>query len=135
MPSRNVCFLMGHLGGDADVHFTPGGVSKTSFSLATTRKWKDGEEWKEATDWHRVVAWRLNDKLIPMLLKGHLVDVEGRIETRKYEKDGREHFITEIVAHRVNYLRAPFRNGPRDADAPPARAGDEMPPDNTDVPF
>lgn len=133
MPSVNRVQLMGHMGKDAETRFTPQGVSVTSFSLATTRSWKQGEEWKEATDWHNVVGWRLHEKLLPLLVKGNLVYIEGRIQTRSYEKDGSTRWITEIVADRVHFLREPFKGGPRDEDAP--AAPEQAPPSDEDVPF
>ena len=101
MASRSVnkVILLGHLGKDAETKFTPSGVAKTTFSLATSRRWKDQQsgEWKEATDWHNIVLWR-SENLSNYLQKGKQVYIEGRIETRSYEdKDGQKRYITEIV--------------------------------------
>lgn len=135
MPSRNTVLLMGHLGQDAETKYTPNGNACTTFSLATTRSYKDkAGEWQEQTDWHRVVAWNLHEKVAAQLEKGHLVDVEGRLQTRSFEKDGATHYRTEVIAQRVNYLRPPFRSGPRDADVPadarPPRASEDPQPAN-----
>lgn len=133
MPTLNRVQLMGHLGQDAETRFTPSGVGKTTFSLATVHSYKKAEEWVETTDWHNVIAWRLSEKVTAVLTKGNLVYVEGRISTRSYEKDGEKRWITEVVADKVWFLREPFRSGPRDEQAPPER---EQPPmDDTDVPF
>lgn len=136
MPSVNKVTLMGHLGKDAETRFTPQGVSVTQFSVATTHSWKPqgATEWKEDTTWHNVVAWRLSDKLQPLLIKGNLVYVEGRLQTRSYEKDGATKYITEVVADRVHFLREPFRGGPRDEEAPPAAQG-PAPIDDDDLPY
>ena len=82
--SVNKVILLGHLGKDAETKFTPSGVSRTTFTLATSRRWKDQQsgEWKEETDWHnmRHVAHRETSPTI--LLKGKQIYVEGRLETR-----------------------------------------------------
>jgi single-strand DNA-binding protein len=101
--SVNKVILLGNLGKDAETKFTPSGVAKTTFSVATTRKWKQGEEWQEKTDWHNVVLWR-SEGVSAYLLKGKPVYVEGRIETRDYEKDGQKRYITEIIADNVILL-------------------------------
>ncbi len=99
--SVNKVILLGNLGKDAETKFTPGGVSVTNFSIATTRSWKDGDEWKEQTEWSNVVAWR-KEKLANYLTKGTQVYVEGRLQTRSYEtKSGERKYITEVVADEV----------------------------------
>jgi len=101
MASRSVnkVILLGNLGKDAETKFTPSGVAKTAFSLATSRRWKDQQsgEWKEETEWHNVVMWRA-ENVAPYLTKGKKVYLEGRIQTRNYEdKDGQKRYFTEIV--------------------------------------
>lgn len=108
MASRSVnkVILLGHLGKDAETKFTPSGVAKTSFTLATNRRWKDQQsgEWKEITDWHNVVLWR-SENLSNYLLKGKQVYVEGRLENRSWEdKEGQKRYITEVVADDVILL-------------------------------
>src|SRR5882724_284838 len=108
MASRSVnkVILLGHLGKDAETKFTPAGIAKSSFSLATSRRWKDQQsgEWKEITDWHNVVLWR-NENLANYLLKGKQVYVEGRIENRSWEdKEGQKRYITEIVCDELILL-------------------------------
>lgn len=104
MSSRSVnkVILLGHLGRDAELKHTPSGVAKTTFSVATSRRWKDTQsgEWKEETDWTNVVQWRA-ENLAQYLVKGTQVYVEGRLSTRSYEKDGEKKYVTEVVADEV----------------------------------
>ena len=102
MASRSVnkVILLGNLGKDAETRFTPNGIAKTTFSLATSRRWKDQQtgEWKEETDWHNIVAWRM-ENVSQYLTKGKKVYIEGRLQSRSYEdKDGVKKYITEVVA-------------------------------------
>jgi single-strand DNA-binding protein len=108
MASRSVnkVILIGNLGKDAETKFTPGGAARTTFSIATSRRWKDQQtgEWKEETDWHNVVLWR-QENVANYLTKGKQVYVEGRLQTRNYEdKDGKKIYITEVVAEDVILL-------------------------------
>jgi single-strand DNA-binding protein len=100
MASRSVnkVILLGHLGKDAETKFTPSGVAKTSFTIATNRRWKDQQtgEWKEETDWHNCVIWRA-ENVANYLQKGKQVYVEGRLQTRSYEQDGQKKYFTEVV--------------------------------------
>ena len=108
MASRSVnkVILIGHLGKDAETKFTPSGVARTLFTLATNRRWKDQQtgEWKEETDWHNIVMWR-QENVANYLTKGKQIFVEGRLQTRNYDdKDGRKVYITEVVADDVVLL-------------------------------
>jgi single-strand DNA-binding protein len=109
MASRSVnkVILLGHLGKDAETKFTPSGVSKTSFSLATSRRYQDKatNEWKEITDWHNIVMWR-SENIANYLQKGKQVYIEGRIENRSWDdKDtGQKRYITEIVVDELILL-------------------------------
>jgi single-strand DNA-binding protein len=119
MASRSVnkIILLGHLGKDAETKFTPSGVAKTSFSLATSRRWKDQQsgEWKEDTTWHNIVLWR-SENLANYLLKGKQVYIEGRIENRSWEdKEGQKRYITEVVADDVILLGSGGGGGGREA--------------------
>jgi single-strand DNA-binding protein len=123
MASRSVnkVILVGHLGKDAETKFTPSGVAKTNFSVATSRRWKDQQtgEWKEETDWHNIVLWR-SENLANYLTKGKQVYVEGRLSTRSYDdKDGNKKWITEVVADDVLLL------GGRGGDTGGSGGGDE----------
>jgi single-strand DNA-binding protein len=117
MGSVNKVILVGNLGRDAEVKVTASGQSVASFSIATTETWtKDGEK-KEKTEWHRIVLWgRQADTLQPYLTKGKQIYVEGRLETRqweKWEKDGQKHYTTEIKADRIVLLGGGSRGGER----------------------
>jgi single-strand DNA-binding protein len=101
MASRSVnkVILLGHLGKDAETKFTPSGVSRSTFTIATNRRWKDQQsgEWKEETDWHNCVLWR-SENLANYLTKGKQVYVEGRLQTRSWDdKDGQKRYTTEVV--------------------------------------
>ena len=112
--SVNKVILIGNLGRDAETKFTPGGVAVTKFSIATTRRVKDGQtgEWKDETDWSNVVLWR-QENVGQYLLKGKQVYVEGRLQTRSYEdKDGQKKYITEVVADEVMLLGGRGDSGP-----------------------
>jgi single-strand DNA-binding protein len=118
MASRSVnkVILIGNLGRDAETKFTPNGAARTTFSVATSRRWKDQQtgEWKEETDWHNVVLWR-QENLANYLTKGRQVYIEGRLQTRSYEdKEGKKVYMTEVVAEDVLLL------GGRGAEAPAA---------------
>src|SRR5678816_642102 len=124
MASRSVnkVILLGHLGKDAETKFTPSGVAKTAFTLATNRRWKDQQsgEWKDVTDWHNVVLWR-SENLSNYLQKGKQVYVEGRLESRSWEdKEGQKRYITEVVADELILLggRGDAPNAPGDYDRP-----------------
>src|SRR5689334_24956080 len=108
MASRSVnkVILLGNLGKDAETKFTPSGVARTTFTIATSRRWKDQQtgEWKDMTDWHNVVLWR-SENLTNYLLKGKQVYVEGRLESRSWEdKEGQKRYITEVVADELILL-------------------------------
>lgn len=115
MASRSVnkVILIGHLGRDAETRFTTGGAAKTTFSIATNRRWKDQQtgEWKEETDWHNIVMWR-QENVANYLTKGVQVYIEGRLQTRNYEdKEGKKVYFTEVVSDNLILL------GGRGADA------------------
>ena len=106
MGSVNKVLLVGNLGLDAEVRYTPGGAPVASFSIATTENWtsKDGEK-HEQTEWHRIVLWgKQAETLQPYLTKGKQIYVEGRLQTRQWEKDGQKHYTTEIKADRIVLL-------------------------------
>ena len=105
MRSVNKVIVLGHLGKDAETNFTQGGVAVTKFSVATSRRWKDSQsnEWKEETDWHNIVLWR-SENLSNYLMKGKQVYVDGRLQTRSYDRDVVKRYVTEIVADEVILL-------------------------------
>ena len=103
--SINKVILVGHLGKNAEGKFMPSGVHVARFSVATSRRWKDkgSDDWKEETEWTNVSFWR-SENLVPYLTKGKQVYVEGRLQTRSYEKDGEKRYSTELVAEEVILL-------------------------------
>ncbi len=124
MPERSVnrCTLIGRLGRDAETKFTPSGSCVTSFSVATTRNWKDkqSDEWKTETNWSNVVLWG-QEKLGQYLQKGKQVYVEGRLSTRNYDKAGTKVYVTEVVADEVILLGGQESGGHSGAAQPAAR--------------
>jgi single-strand DNA-binding protein len=107
MGSVNKVILVGNLGRDAELRYTPGGAAVTTFSLATTETWKDKEGQKqEQTEWHRINLWgKPAEAVTEYLTKGKQVYVEGRLQTRKWkDKDGNDKYSTEVRADRVVLL-------------------------------
>src|SRR5437868_5945328 len=92
--------LIGRLGADPQMKYTSSGVPVTTFSIATNRQWSDKEgNFREETDWHSVVAWdKLAQTCAEYLTKGRLVYIEGRLQTRSWEYEGRTQYKTEIIA-------------------------------------
>ncbi len=135
----NKVILVGRLGADPEVRYTPDGAMVTTFRLATDEQWKDKSgERTQRTEWHRVVAFRkLAEICGSYLSKGRLVYVEGRIQTRSWEdKEGQKRFTTEIVASNMQILdRGPSKDQQGGADERmPTNAETEQTPDD-DVPF
>lgn len=127
MASRSVnkVILLGHLGKDAETKFTPSGVSRSSFTLATNRRWKDQQtgEWKDVTDWHNIVLWR-SENVANYLQKGKQIYVEGRLESRSWEdKEGQKRYITEVVCDELILL-----GGRGDSGGAPSGGDYERPP-------
>src|SRR5947199_1493501 len=108
MASVNKVILIGNLGRDPEVRYTPSGSAVCNISLATTRNWKSKEsgERQEETEWHRVVFYdRLAEIAGEYLKKGRSIYVEGRLKTRKWtDKDGAEKYTTEVIAQEMNML-------------------------------
>ena len=133
----NKVILVGRLGADPEVRYTPDGAMVTTFRLATDEQWKDKSgERTQRTEWHRVVAFRkLAEICGSYLAKGRLVYVEGRLQTRSWEdKEGQKRFTTEIVASNMQILdRGPSKDTGAD-DRAPGPAEMEQTSDD-DVPF
>jgi len=107
MASVNKAILIGNLGKDPELRYTPSGQAVASFPLATSERYKDKEgNWQERTDWHNIVVWgRQGETVKEYLKKGRSAYVEGRIQTRSYDdREGNKKWITEIVASRVQFL-------------------------------
>ena len=104
--SLNKCLIIGNLGRDPEMRYTPSGTAVTQFSVAVNRNSKDeAGEWKKETEWFRVVLFRENaERAAEWLRKGTKVFIEGRIQTRQYEKDGQTHYMSELIADRFANL-------------------------------
>ncbi|HKJ04066.1 MAG TPA: single-stranded DNA-binding protein [Geopsychrobacteraceae bacterium] len=105
--SVNKVILVGNLGKDPELRYTPSGAAVVTFSLATTERYKDRDgNRQEKTEWHNVVAWRQLAEICGKYLhKGKQVYIEGRIQTRNYDdRDGNKRYITEIVADQMQML-------------------------------
>jgi single-strand DNA-binding protein len=107
MGSVNKVILVGNLGRDAELRYTPGGSAVATLNLATTEVWNDRDgQRKEDTQWHRVVLWgKTAESLHDYLTKGKQIYVEGKLQTRKWkDKDGNDKYTTEIRGDRVVLL-------------------------------
>lgn len=105
--SVNLVMVLGNLGQEPKVITTESGTTIANLSVATSHSTKKGDEWQELTEWHRVVAFgKTAENCGKFLRKGSKVFVQGRLQTRKYDKDGSTHYSTEIVADAVKFLSA-----------------------------
>lgn len=103
--------LIGNLGRDAERLSTQGGTTILKFSMATTRRVKRDEQWEDEVEWHRVVVFgRTAEAIADYMVKGKQVGIEGRLHTSSWERDGKKHYMTEVVAENVELL-----GGPRDS--------------------
>lgn len=105
--SVNKVILLGRLGQDPELKYTPGGSAVCNFSLATTESWTDKSGQKqEKTEWHRVVVWgKLAELCNQYLAKGRQAFLEGRLQTRAWDdKDGNKRYTTEILASTVQFI-------------------------------
>jgi len=104
--SVNKVILIGRLGADPEKLVTGSGKTVTKFNLATNERWKDSSGQKqERTEWHRIIVWGAQAETCAEYLgKGRQVYIEGKNQTRKYEKDGVTHYSTEVVATNIQFL-------------------------------
>lgn len=135
MASVNKVILIGNLGRDPEVRYSPEGAAICNISLATTSQWKDRNtgERREETEWHRVVFYnRLAEIAGEYLRKGRSVYVEGRIKTRKWQdkETGQDRYSTEIVADQMQMLggRGDDSMSSSDFNQAPARAPQQQRP-------
>jgi single-strand DNA-binding protein len=145
MGSVNKVILVGNLGRDAELRYTPGGAAVATLNLATTEVWNDKQgQRQEKTEWHRVVLWgKQAETLQEYLVKGKQIYVEGRLQTRQWDdKDGNKRYTTEIKADRITLLGGGGggRGGPSiDRGAASHAAGGDEPPmgpiTDDDIPF
>jgi single-strand DNA-binding protein len=122
----NKAILVGHLGADPDMRYTPSGQGVCELRIATSESWNDKNgQRQERTEWHRIVVWGKRAEICSKYLsKGRQVYVEGRIQTRNYDdKEGHKRYITEIIASDVQFLGGGKSEGDRSRsqsqDAPP----------------
>ena len=113
----NKVILVGRLGRDPELRYTPSGTAVANFSLATDERWSSNGESQSRTEWHNIVVWsKLAEICNQYLTKGRLVFIEGRLQTRDWEdKDGNKRRTTEIVASDMKML------GGRREEAPVAQ--------------
>jgi single-strand DNA-binding protein len=138
--SVNRVTLLGNLGKDLELRYTPGGQAVCDLRIATTDSFtgRDGEK-KETTEWHTVVTWgKVAENCARYLSKGRQVYVEGRLRTRSWEdKQGQKRYATEIVAQTVHFLGggkdAAGRGGSEKPETPPD--GNQTPPDDDGIQF
>jgi single-strand DNA-binding protein len=155
----NKVILIGNLGADPEVRFTPSGQAVANFRIATNESWTDKNGQKqERTEWHRIVVWgKMGESCGEFLKKGRQTYVEGRLQTREWtDKEGKKNYTTEVIAQTVQFLgsgpggraegggsRPPRDDAPL-PDAPPASGGGSLgggpedlgaPPPTDDIPF
>ena len=131
MSSVNKVILIGNLGRDPEIKYTPSGDPVCNFSIATSESWTDkGGTRQERTEWHNIVVWRkLAEICQRYLTKGSKVYIEGRIQSREYDaKDGSKRRVTEIVANQMVML------GSRQKEAQDSEPEQYTGPDS-DIPF
>ena len=106
MPALNRVQLIGNLGKDPEVRYTPTGTKVCTFSMAVNRRWKsrDGTA-KEATDWFNIEVWgKLGEVCQQYLHKGSLAFIEGRLQTDRYEHEGETRYFTKVIARSMQML-------------------------------
>lgn len=130
MSGVNKVILIGNLGADPEVRHLQNGASVANFRIATTEIYKDrttGEK-REQTEWHNIVAWRgLAEITERFLKKGSKVYVEGKLRTRKWEKDGIDRYTTEIMADEMTLLDRPTGQGGGEGYSAPRPAATSAP--------
>lgn len=132
----NKAILIGRLGRDPEVRYTPDGLMVTSFNLATDEQWKDKNGQKvQKTEWHRIVTFgKLAEICGNYLTKGKMVYVEGRIQTRSWEdKEGAKRFTTEVVASDMRMLDSKGQGKGSEPSVEEPYSADSIP--EEDVPF
>jgi single-strand DNA-binding protein len=137
----NKAILIGNLGRDPEVRYTPSGVAVANFSIATSESWtnKDGQK-ETRTEWHRIVAFaRLAEICGEYLAKGKQVYIEGRLQTRDWEdQNGVKRYTTEIVANQMLMLGSRDSADTSRSESPPVPEYPGTPttgPDDDDIPF
>ena len=130
--SINKVILIGRLGRDPEMRYTPGGKAVTNFTMATSESWKDDSgEKQEHTEWHRIVIWgKMAELADKHLSKGSQVYIEGKISTKEWtDKEGVKRYTTEIVASHMTFLGEKGEGKSHEAPA------DDNPGGYDDIPF
>lgn len=149
MASLNKAILIGNLGKDPEMRYTPSGAAVCNFSIATTERWKnkDNGQLEEKTEWHNIVVWgKQAENCKEYLAKGRMVYIEGRLQTRSWEdKEGHKRYTTEVIAQTVQFLSPRGATSGTSVAAPaastavsPAAGTDQGPPPfdaDDDIPF
>ena len=137
----NKVILIGRLGADPDVRYTPSGQAVATLSIATNEVWKDQDgNNQERTDWHRVVLWRRQAEVAgEYLKKGHRVYIEGQLRTRSWDdKDGVKRWTTEVIAQNMQLLESRQSAGAGAPMEPPPLPDEDIPDSGAsedDLPF
>lgn len=134
----NKVILIGNLGKDPELRYTPNGIAVANFSIATNERWKDKDgNYQDRTEWHRIVAWRkLAETVGEYLKKGSQVYIEGRLQTRTWEdQNGNKRSTTEIVADSLQMLGRREGVSSPDVAEPPTTSSDDEMAANDDLPF
>ena len=138
----NKVILIGRLGQDPELKYTPSGAALLTLSVATNTSYKgqDGN-YVEQTEWNRVVAWRnLAERIAKYAKKGNRLYVEGRLTTRSWDdQNGAKHYMTEVVADQIQLLesRSDGSGAPTSSPPPPAdtHVAEPSPEEGDDLPF
>ena len=135
--SLNKVTLIGNLGKDPELSYTPSGVAVAKFSIATNERWKDQEgNLQERTEWHNIVAWRKLAEICGQYLKkGGKVYLEGKLQTRSWDdkNTGVKRYSTEIIADDLIMLDS--RGMGANNDAAPVASEESAGPEKDDLPF
>ena len=126
--SVNKVILVGNLGKDPELRYTPSGAAVVTFSMATTERYKDKDgNRQEKTEWHNIVAWRQLAEICGKYLhKGSQIYCEGKIQTRSYDdRDGNKKYITEIVMDQMHMLGGRGEQGGGGSGASGASSGQQ----------
>jgi single-strand DNA-binding protein len=143
MAGVNKAILIGNLGRDPELRYTPGGQAVATFSLATSEKWRDKDGvMQDKTEWHNIVVWGRQAEIAKeYLAKGRQVYLEGRIQNRSYDdKDGNKRYISEVVVQRMQFLGSRDQAGagagtPSGGDVPPEPPPNDLASEDDDLPF
>jgi single-strand DNA-binding protein len=147
MGSVNKVILVGNLGADPELKHTPSNKAVCNLRIATTETYKDKSgQRQEKTEWHRITVWGdTAENCAKYLARGRSVYVEGRLETRSYDKDGQKHYATDVVAERVVFLGGAggkqdgaaeeWRDPPKDRRRGSGKQDPSPPASDDDIPF